>query len=52
MDPMEEGKLAAANGDPSSANPYASNSDEHEEWAEGWHCYHEVDEDGEPLDDA
>jgi len=51
-DPMEEGKLAAANGEPVSANPYPEDTENHEAWDEGWHYVHEVDEDGEVRDDA
>jgi hypothetical protein len=51
-DPMEEGKLAAADGKPVSDNPYPAGSDAHEQWAEGWHYYHSVVEEGEPLDDG
>ena len=51
-DPMDEGKLAAANGLPLSENPYKQDTEEFESWAEGWHFYHDVDEDGELRDDA
>jgi hypothetical protein len=51
-DPMEEGKLAAANVEPKTANPYPPDTEAHEEWNEGWSHYHDVDEDGEPRDDA
>ena len=34
-DPFEEGKVAAQQGKPASANPYPPNSDDHEDWAEG-----------------
>lgn len=49
---MEEGKLAAANGEPLSANPYPQDSEDYEEWAEGWHYLQDVDEEGEPSDNA
>jgi hypothetical protein len=51
-DPMEEGKLAAADGKPLSDNPYPAGSDAHEKWAKGWYYYHSIVEDWEPLDDT
>ena len=52
VDPMEEGKLAAADGKPLSDNPYPAGSDAHEKWAKGWYYYHSIVEDREPLDDT
>ena len=52
VDPMEEGKLAAADGKPLSDNPYPAGSDAHEEWAKGWYYFHSIVDDREPLDDA
>ena len=51
VDPMEEGKLAAADGKPLSDNPYPAGSDAHAEWAKGWYYFHSIVEDREPLDD-
>ena len=51
-DPMEEGKLAAANGDPKTANPYPDASEAHVAWEEGWSYHHSVDDEGEARDDA
>ncbi len=58
-DPFEEGKVAAQQGKPASANPYPPDSDDHEDWAEGYDYVSGSDddddmddeEDGEPLDD-
>jgi hypothetical protein len=50
-DPMEEGRLAASNGQPRSANAHPPESEEFEEWLVGWNHFHEVDEEGEPLSD-
>jgi hypothetical protein len=50
--PMEEGQLAAANSQPLSTNPYPEASEQHEEWAEGWHYAKDSDEDGESSGDA
>jgi hypothetical protein len=49
---MDEGKLAASNGDALTSNPYPTDSEEHETWSEGWHYVHGTDEEGEPLNDA
>ncbi len=51
-DPMDEGKLAAANGEPVALNPYAPNLEAHEEWLEGHSYVMATDEDGELLDNA
>ncbi len=52
-DPFEEGKLAAQQGKPASANPYPPDSDDYEDWAEG-HDYvsgSDDDDDDELMDD-
>jgi hypothetical protein len=51
-DPMEEGKLAAADGKPLSDNPYPAGSDAHEQWAKGWYYFHSIVEGREPQGDA
>ncbi len=45
VDPMEEGKVAAADGKPLSDNPYPAGSDAHEEWAKGWYYFHSIVDD-------
>ena len=51
MDPMEEGKLAAANDLDVTENPYAEGTDHHARWEEGYWYVKNSDEEGEPLDD-
>jgi hypothetical protein len=46
QDPFVEGKLAAAKGRTTTANPYSSGSNEHELWLEGYDYVKEADEDG------
>jgi hypothetical protein len=50
-DPFEEGKLAAQQGKPASANPYPPDSDDHEDWSEGYDYVSGSDEDDELTDD-
>ena len=53
-DPFEEGKSAASQGKPASANPYPPDSDDHEDWAEGHDYVSGSDDDlmdDEPIDD-
>jgi len=52
-DPFEEGKVAAQQGKPASANPYPPDSDDHEDWAEGYDYVSgsDDDDDDEPIDD-
>jgi hypothetical protein len=50
-DPFEEGKLAASQGKPASANPYPPDSDDHEDWAEGHDYVSGSDDDDELMDD-
>ena len=50
-DPFEEGKIAAQQGKPGSANPYPPDSDDHEDWAEGHDYVSGSDEDDELTDD-
>ena len=50
-DPFEEGKVAAQQGKPVSANPYPPDSDDHEDWAEGHDYVSGSDEDDELTDE-
>jgi hypothetical protein len=50
-DPFEEGKSAARQGKPASANPYPPDSDDHEDWAEGHDYLSGSDDDDELADD-
>ena len=49
--PMQEGQLAAANGEPKEANPYPAETRKHDEWLEGWEYYHSTTDDGEINDE-
>ncbi len=48
---MEEGKLAASQGEKASSNPYPDDSDEWGHWEEGFNFVKDSDEDGEPGDE-
>jgi hypothetical protein len=50
-DPFEEGKAAARQGKPASANPYPPDSDDHEDWAEGYDYVSGSDDDDELMDE-
>jgi hypothetical protein len=48
---MEEGKMAASQGEPITANPYPEDSDEHGYWEEGHNFVTGSDEDGELIEE-
>jgi hypothetical protein len=49
--PLEEGELAALQGELASTNPYPIGSEEHAEWEEGYRRGKDADEEAEPKDD-
>ena len=48
-DYFEEGVEARADGRSQLDNPYRIGTDEHREWAEGWHAVCDLDEEDDPA---